>query len=137
MEYVKIILIILVVLGLIAGWKEKRRPVGREKPNKPIGVPTKPATSKPGYQVDITQSGNYGDIVYAENGREAKFGWEFGGSVLAVIDIPPKSVWSNTFPFPATRRREIGERVANEVIRQKAPRSNFRWTENLIQILEN
>jgi hypothetical protein len=137
MEYVKIVLIILVVLGLVANWIEKRRLIGREKPNKPISVPTKTAAISSGYRVDITQSGNYGDIVYSENGREAKFGWEFGGSVLAVIDIPPKSVWSNRFPFPATRRREIGERVANEVIRQKAPRSNFRWTENLIQILEN
>ena len=137
MEYVKIAIVIMVVLGLFASWAEKRGHVNRERPKKPKRAPPKTAAVNSGYRVDITQSGNYGDIVYSENGREAKFGWEFGGGVLAVIDIPPKSVWSNTFPFPAARRREIGERMANEVIRQKAPRANFRWTDNLIQIIEN
>ena len=90
----------------------------------------------PEYRVEINQSGHFGDAVYSENGVEARFGWEFGGSVLAVIDIPTGSVWTDTIPFPVARRREIAVRIAREIIRQKAPGSRFHWVGYAIQITE-
>jgi len=79
MVYVISIVVILAIIGLLLDLEKKRR-----KGN------VLPATSKMdlGYRVDIVESGRYGDILYSEDGSAAKFGWEFGGNVLVVIDIP-------------------------------------------------
>ena len=89
-----------------------------------------------GYQVVIRVKGRCGDIIYSEEGIKAEFYWEFGGGVLVIIDIPSESHWVNELKFPVSRRKEIAERVAREVIRQKAPNCSFLWVENMIQIIE-
>jgi hypothetical protein len=89
-----------------------------------------------GYCVEINQLEQFGDAIYSKNGVEAKLGWEFGGSGLVVMDIPTESVWTDAFPFPVTRRREIAERIAREIIPQKAKGSRFHWAGNAIQVSE-
>lgn len=128
MDYIILTMVALAMLGLFLSRKPRQRP---------RDASAKVRMTSSGSRVEVTQSGRYGDAIYSENGQEAKFGWEFGGSVLAIIDIPSESHWVNEFSFPVARRREIGERVAQEVIRQKAPGAKFRWAENLIQILQN
>jgi hypothetical protein len=88
-----------------------------------------------GYEIEILQHGRYGEILYSENGKKAKLHWEFGGTVLVVIDIPSESNWKIEQEFSITRRKEIAERIAKEVIRQKAPGKSFVWRGNMIHIL--
>lgn len=87
-----------------------------------------------GYKVEIRQKGRYGDILYSEKGDNVVFGWEFGGTVIVVIDIPSESRWIKDVKFPVSQRKEIAERVAREVIRQKAPGSSFLWSGDMVQI---
>ncbi len=133
MTYV-IFFIIVLVLGLI-GLFLYRGNLGSTGSN---GHVRSEAQSKAPseYRVEIREQGHYGDILYSEKGRNAVFGWEFGGTVLVIIDIPPESRWIKELEFPVSRRKEIAERVAREVIRQKAPGSSFLWSENMIQVTE-
>lgn len=136
MDYVKIGVIVLMVIGLVGSWMEKKQSSNHRRPKKRDSQPSKTGSSRNEWRVDITQSGHYGDATYMEGGSAAGFGWEFGGSVLVVIDVPSELQWSNSIPFPLNRRRQIAERVATELIRQKAPGSKFRWAGNLVQITE-
>lgn len=136
MNYVKIGAIVLVVIGLVGSWMEKKQSSKHRRTKNRDSQPPKTGSLKNEWRIDITQSGHYGDATYMEGGTEAVFGWEFGGNVLVVIDVPSELEWSNLMPFPMNRRRQIAERVATELIRQKAPGSKFRWAGNLVQIIE-
>ena len=71
--------------------------------------------------VTISQNGRSGSITYRESAGSIPFYLEFGGSdAIAIVWIEKPLVWSSRHPWAVERRREILERVAEEVIRQKA-----------------
>src|SRR5215468_4041512 len=71
------------------------------------------------WSVEIEDGGRAGSIIYREGANEIISDWEFGADdVIAIITTPPD--WS-TLPWAEQRRKEIMERIAHEVIRQKAP----------------
>ena len=73
------------------------------------------------WSVTIAQSGRSGSITYRESAGSMPFYWEFGGSdAVAIIWIEKPPVWSSRYPWAVERKHEILERVADEVIRQKA-----------------
>jgi hypothetical protein len=76
-------------------------------------------------EVTISQRFRGGLIFYRESEREATFEWEFGGSVVALIWGTKRQDWDRSHPWAAGRQFEVYSFVAMEVIRQKAPTSNF------------
>ena len=76
--------------------------------------------------VEITQSGRGGSIYYREGGNSITFGWEFAlPPALALIFGTEAKHWEHQHPWAAGRQKEIFEFVAEEVIRQKSPGSDY------------
>ncbi len=71
--------------------------------------------------VIITENGRSGSIVYREPAGSLSFYWEFGGDVVAIIQVNDRAAWSPTATWFSGRQAEILRFVADEVIRQKAP----------------
>ncbi len=71
--------------------------------------------------VTITESGRTGTVTYREAGGTLGFHWEFGGDVLAIIQISDTTAWKSGSTWFAGRQSEILRFVADEAIRQKAP----------------
>lgn len=88
-----------------------------------------PRTESPGpaggahaWSVLITEQGRGGTVTYREPGGDIPMTWEFGGNdVVAMIRFEEEAVWIAWYPWAASRRKEILQRVADEAIRQKAP----------------
>jgi hypothetical protein len=76
-------------------------------------------------EVAISQRGRCGSISYRESDNEIVFDWEFGGSAVALVWGTKMKDWIICHTWAANRQQEIYTFVANEVIRQKAPTSNF------------
>jgi hypothetical protein len=74
------------------------------------------------WSVTVDQTGRSGSIAYKEPSGSISFYWEFGGGdTVAIIWLPKSPEWSSRYPWAVERRRQILERVAREVVRQKAP----------------
>ena len=81
-----------------------------------------PANLNRGWRVDIEASGRDGSILYSEPEGCISFYWEFGGGdTVAILSVGDATTWSRQHPRAAERRLAILQRVADEVIRQKAP----------------
>jgi len=74
------------------------------------------------WHVEIVTKGPYGHVIYHENSHRASFYWEFGGrDVVAIIHVGRPAEWSEKYPWAAGRREVVLQRLAGDVIRQKAP----------------
>jgi len=74
------------------------------------------------WKVEVAENGRSGSILYQENADCISFYWEFGGGdTVVIIWGEETSVWRTRYPWAFARRREILERIAHEVLRQKAP----------------
>lgn len=74
------------------------------------------------WRVDIETHGRSGAIHYREQAGSIRFDWEFGsGDVVAIVSGPEPDAWDSLHPWAAGRRTAITTRVADEVVRQKAP----------------
>lgn len=74
------------------------------------------------WSIEIKSSGRSGSVEYREGAGALSFYWELGGEeVVASIWVGDVPKWTAEYPWAVGRRREILERVAQEVIRQKAP----------------
>lgn len=70
----------------------------------------------------IQEQGRSGSVIYHEPGGSINFPWEFGGNnVVATIYFDNEAAWRTHYSWAADRRSEILQRVASEVIRQRAP----------------
>ena len=74
------------------------------------------------WSVEIAMAGRDGSILYAEHSGNIHFYCEFGGGdVLAIIHGLDQVAWEKQYPWAMQRRMQILQRVAQDVIRQKAP----------------
>jgi len=74
------------------------------------------------WKVSIDEQGRAGTVHYREGNGSISMSWEFGGDdVVAFISFEQDAAWRTRYPWAAERRTEIVRRVAQEVIRQKAP----------------
>ena len=75
------------------------------------------------WSVDIETRGRDGAVYYSEGLNRVRFYWEFGGTprILAIISGPRPDEWDDSSPWARGRRAEIMRRIAEDVIRQKAP----------------
>jgi len=76
------------------------------------------------WSVDIETRGRDGYVYYSEGLNRVRFYWEFGGPprILAIISGARPDEWDESSPWAKGRRTEIMHRIAEAVIRQKAPR---------------
>ena len=75
-------------------------------------------TSANDWSFECQPAGRDGFFFYHEGSREIPFYWEYGGSdVLVIVRILEPDKFDLRYPWAATRRREIFERVAQELIR--------------------
>jgi hypothetical protein len=81
-----------------------------------------PTSEEKDWSVEIETSGRSGVISYHEGSRSIPFDWEFGGGdTVATIYLGQPALWNRRHSWAVDRKQEIAERVAEEVIRQKAP----------------
>lgn len=74
------------------------------------------------WSVDIVESGPSGTLTYREPGHALGCYWEFGGGeTLAIVSVDSQATWDKHHPWTRGRRAEILQRIASEVLRQKAP----------------
>ena len=74
------------------------------------------------WRVEIPQGARNGYVGYYEGLNAISCYWEFGGGdVVAIVHIGDAAEWRKKFAWAAERKHEITERIAKEVIRQKAP----------------
>ena len=74
------------------------------------------------WSVKVVESGRSGSIEYRESAGSISFYWEFGGGdTVAIVWVGDLASWSTRYPWAIDHRRAILERVAHEVVRQKAP----------------
>ncbi|MCB1123780.1 MAG: hypothetical protein KJT03_19655 [Verrucomicrobiae bacterium] len=74
--------------------------------------------------VEIKENGRAGTIEYSEPAGRLSLFWEFGGSnTIASISGGNLDEWATRYPHAVDRRNAILQRIAEEVIRQKAPGS--------------
>jgi hypothetical protein len=98
-------------------------------------IMTIPATEL--WKVEILERGRCGSINYHEATTSVSFDWEFGGgNTVAIIWIGEPISWEN---WTVERRRKILQRVADEIIRQKAPscRADIDEQQGFVYIREN
>jgi hypothetical protein len=74
------------------------------------------------WSVDAVEKGRSGSIEYREPAGRMSFYWEFGGGgAVAIIWVGDPALWKSRYPWAVDHRRSILERVAQEIVRQKAP----------------
>lgn len=73
-------------------------------------------------RVTIRENGRSGTVHYRGAGGELDFWWEFGGGdTVAILHVGTAGEWAMQHPWALPHRDEILRRVADEVIRQRAP----------------
>jgi hypothetical protein len=88
------------------------------------------------WSVTIEEHGRDGAVFYREGDRVLRLYWEFGGGgALAIVSGPPPQDWDRTLPWTIGRRSQIMDRVAHEVIRQKAPGCKAEFGDDFATIL--
>ncbi len=81
---------------------------------------TTPSTEK--WSVEFEPAGRDGYLFYREGTLELPFYWEFGGGdTVAIVRADDPGKFTMRHSWITGREREILERVAGEVIRQRAP----------------
>jgi hypothetical protein len=80
----------------------------------------------PHSEVIISQGFRGGTLSYREGDRELPFDWEFCGRSALIIWGTKKRTWDVCHPWAAGCQSEIYDFVAREVLRQKAPTSNYK-----------
>ncbi|MCE7064688.1 hypothetical protein [Dyadobacter sp. CY326] len=98
----------------------------------------KPALEEhsPGNVVTYSQDGRGGKIFYRDGAVSIDFDWEFaGGNGVVWFSIPEEKFWEAHTKTPLSRRDEILEFVANQVIKDQAPGCKFEIFSNHINII--
>jgi hypothetical protein len=91
------------------------------------------------WRVEIRETGRCGAIAYHEPTGSLTFYSELGSSdSVALIWGESADHWHACHPWAADRRRDILKRVAEEVVRQKAPNcpADIQEPQGLIHIRE-
>lgn len=80
-------------------------------------------TASRNWSVSFGERGRDGYVYYSEFVvRTMSFYWEFGGGdTVAIVSYGTEAAWKKEYPWAVARRAEILDRVAKEVIRQRAP----------------
>jgi hypothetical protein len=90
------------------------------------------------YKVEITQDGRCGQDIYVEDGKRLPFDWEFSAAGVTIYVPTPQEWDAYCEKYDAVwakgRRREILERVAQEVRRQKVKSARFEILDHWVEL---
>ena len=133
-----VFLALFIVLVIVVRARTLRKQLARAAASGKTAPKGEPKPKKGGAkEVQIVENGPAGTVYYFEDGQTLKVYWEFGGGDAMAILYPPKEEsWDTQVPWATGRRREVLEFVAKEVIRQKAPGCDVRWSENYIELVK-
>jgi hypothetical protein len=74
------------------------------------------------WSVECEPAGQCGYFFYHEDARELSFYWEYGaGDVVVIVRADDPTRLTTRHPWIIGREREILQRVADEVVRRRAP----------------
>jgi hypothetical protein len=83
-----------------------------------------------GASVTVVENGREGRVIYNEGLRSIAGYWEFGGGdVVAIVSMGNEREWGAQHAWALEQRGSILRFVADELIRQKAPRCRARIDE--------
>jgi hypothetical protein len=79
------------------------------------------------WRVDIVEQGVSGTVTYIDPAGSIPCYWEYGGGeTIAIIHAGTAAEWQRSHPWAVSQRAEILRRIADEVVRQVAPKSLVR-----------
>jgi hypothetical protein len=79
------------------------------------------------WRVDIVEQGATGTVTYIDPMGSIPCYWEYGGGeTIAIIHAGTAAEWQGNHPWAVSQRAEILRRIADEVVRQVAPKSLVR-----------
>lgn len=79
--------------------------------------------------------GRGGYVVYKDGRTDIKFFFEYGGgNCVAIIYVPTSNEWTNETSQPITERNAILTFVAEQAIKDQAPKSYYELSDNCIEI---
>ena len=138
-----VIFVLLVALVFVIYVRFLRRKPGStagkaSATNGKVAAKAEPKPKKGGArEVQIVENGPAGTVYYFENGQTLKVYWEFGGGdTIAILYPPTEEKWDTQVPWAQGRRREVLEFVAKQVIQQKAPGCDVRWSADYIELVK-
>lgn len=74
------------------------------------------------WSLEFKPIGRDGYLFYHEGSHELPLYWEYGGgSVVLIVRFDEPDKLALRYPWAVERRREILGRVAQEIVRQRAP----------------
>ena len=87
-------------------------------------------------QVNYTQDGRGGKIIYRDGPVTIDFDWEFAaGNAVAFFYIPQEANWEAQTKTPLSRRTDIISFVASQIIKDQAPGCHFEIHFDSVDIL--
>jgi hypothetical protein len=88
------------------------------------------------WSVSIDIRGRAGNVTYREGRNSLELYWEMGGGrAMAYVSGPSPQDWDRSVPWASGRREQVMRRVAAEVVRQSAPRSDAEFGDDFSTIL--
>lgn len=86
-------------------------------------------------KLEYINEGRGGYIVYKDKISEIKLFFEYGGgNCVAIIYVPTTSEWTNKTKLPITERNSILTFVAEQAIKDQAPKGYYELSDTYIEI---
>lgn len=87
-------------------------------------------------QLDYTQDGRGGKVIYTEGSTRLEFDWEFaGGRGVAIIFVPETKYWEAQTGLSLKERSRILEFVGQQAVIDKAPECKYEITDGFVEIV--
>lgn len=86
-------------------------------------------------KLEYINEGRGGYVVYKDGRADIKLFFEYGGgNCIAIIYVPTSSEWTNKTNRPITKRNSILTFVAEQAIKDQAPKSYYELSDTCIEI---
>ena len=86
-------------------------------------------------KLEYINEGRGGYVVYKDGRVDIKLYFEYGGgNCVAIIDVPSSNEWTNKTNLPITERNSILTFVAEQAIKDQAPKSYYELSDTCIKI---
>lgn len=87
-------------------------------------------------QLDYTQDGRGGKVIYTEGSVKLEFDWEFaGGRGVAIIFVPESKYWEAQTGLSLKERMRVLDFVGRQAVIDKAPECVYEITDGFVEIV--
>jgi multidrug efflux pump subunit AcrA (membrane-fusion protein) len=94
----------------------------------------RPGEGPPGARVLITTEGRGGTITYLSTETRFDLWWEFGGTALALVDVPTEEEWTARTGLPLQQRRGVLTFIGEEIVARQTTGGSFHIGDNVLTI---